>query len=579
MDIYHVSRHVGNARLTIAGAQLSIKSFSNLRQIAQHLNRNYRNRMMYIAYKMAPGARYRTFSIPKKNGDERRICAPRAALLDLQRDMKKLIEADYRPRAHVHGFVSNRQRGIVSNARPHIQKQWVLNIDLKDFFETIHFGRVVGRLRAPPYEYPPEISNFIAHIACFQTTKEVNGVERETSVLMPGGALSPLLANIVTDKLDGELSRLCKQLGCAYTRYADDITISSNRRRFPSRIARFDDVESQTEVLLSESFQEIIESNGFQINHEKTRLLGKSFKQEVTGLVVNQKVNVKRTFVREVRAMLYDWEQNGLDEASSNHFMNKRPDRGRLVEYEAVNFEWVVHGKLEFVKQVKGSADPVFRRLAARFNVLTTGMPFALPIIETDDVLNAAVWYLENDVDAGSVGTCFAIEPNLFVTCAHCLGDGLRIFSRAQPMFSLPAEVVVSDVSNDVALIRISNPLPAFEPAATLEMAEDQEVDSVTINDAVQVAGYPSNSDQNTLTIRASQVTGYSRITFSGTPSSVDNVFELISGTYEGMSGGPLLKDGKVVGVIVRGPNDSDRTVSCKAVRANFATQLIDSLT
>ena len=393
---------------------MSLKPFANLRQIAFALRRNYRKRFVYIAYGLAPGARYKEFTIPKKSGGTRRICAPRIALLGLQRDILRLLESDYRPRAHVHGFVGGHQRSIVSNARQHVGKRWVLNIDLEDYFETIHFGRIRGRLMAPPYDYPEEIAQFIAHIACFQIEKEVGGSLRTTHVLMPGAALSPILANIVSDKLDAELARFCRQLGCTYTRYADDITISSNRRTFPAPIGRFANPDSHDDFILSDTFQQMIEDNGFRINHAKTRLLGVAFQQEVTGLVVNEKVNVKRKFVRDVRAMLHDWEFNGYAAASARHFNDKRPDRGRLPEQEATNFEWVLRGKIEFIRQVKGSTDQVFRGLAARFNALSSGGQFSIPLVEDSEVLNAAVWYLENDTDGGSVGTCFAVAENLF---------------------------------------------------------------------------------------------------------------------------------------------------------------------
>lgn len=553
---------------------MSLKSFRNLRQVAFHLRRDYRRRMFHIAYGLPTGARYKEFEIPKRNGGTRRICAPYKALLNLQRDILRLIETDYLPRAHVHGFVSGRQRGIVSNARQHVGKRWVLNIDLEDYFETIHFGRVRGRIMAPPYNYPVEIAQFVAHIACFETEKEVNGALRKTNVLMPGGALSPILANIVTDKLDAELSRFCRQLGCTYTRYADDITISSNRRTFPAPIGRFSNPESFIEFTLSDSFQQIIEDNGFRINHDKTRLLGQAFQQDVTGLVVNEKVNVKRKFVREVRAMLHDWESNGLTVASARHFDEKRPDRGRLPSQEASNFEWVVRGKIEFIRQVKGSTDQVFRALATRFNDQCSGQDFNIPLVEDQDVLNAAVCYLENDTDGGAVGTCFAIEDNLYVTCAHCLGPNLRVFPRQNPAFSMNADVVLQDDHNDLALIRIRSPIPAYRPAAFLQLANASEEASVGIRSAVQIAGYPSNLHPSSLTIRSTEVTGFSRQSFDGTPPIIDNVIELLSGTYEGMSGGPVLFDGKVVGVIVRGPNDSDRTISCMAVRTAFVETL-----
>ena len=554
---------------------MSLKQFKNLRQVAAHLNRNYKRRMFHIAYGLRPTARYKEFEIPKRNGGVRRICAPRVALLKLQRDILELLKEDYSPRAHVHGFVSGHNRSILSNARQHIGKRWVLNIDLEDYFETIHFGRVRGRLMAPPYEYAAEIAQFVAHISCFETTKEVDGISRTTSVLMPGGALSPILANIVTDKLDAELARFCRRLGCTYTRYADDITISSNRRTFPSPIGRFADPESFIEFTLSESFQQIIEDNGFRINHGKTRLLRKAVQQQVTGLVVNERVNVRRKFVRNVRAMLHDWEINGQALASARHFNDKRPNRGRLPQQEATNFEWVVRGKIEFIRQVKGSTDQVFRSLASKYNSLCTYRPFDIPLVEARDVLDAAVCYIENEADGGLVGTCFAIKENLYVTCAHCLGPNLRIYPRQNPNFAMDARVVCQDNHNDLALIKMATPFPAYLPAACLQLAGPAVMESIDYESAVQLAGYPSNLTPESITIRFTKINGFSRQSFDGVAPTTDNVLALESGSFQGMSGGPVLSDGKVVGVIVRGPNENDGSVTCLATKSSLLAPLL----
>jgi FlaG/FlaF family flagellin (archaellin) len=138
----------------------------------------------------------------------------------------------------------------------------------------------------------------------------------------------------------------------------------------------------------------------------------------------------------------------------------------------------------------------------------------------------------------------------------------------------MEADEVARDDHNDLALIRIRNPLPAFNPAATLQMASTAEASALGIRSAVQIAGYPSNLDSTSLTIRDTEVTGFSRQTFDGTPTTSDNVIALLSGTYEGMSGGPLLFSGKVVGVIVRGPDDDDRTIPFLAVRSAFVDAL-----
>ena len=142
----------------------------------------------------------------------------------------------------------------------------------------------------------------------------------------------------------------------------------------------------------------------------------------------------------------------------------------------------------------------------------------------------------------------------------------------------MEADEVARDEHNDLALIRLRTPMPAFNPAATLQMASTAEAGALGIRSAVQAAGYPSNLDSTSLTIRDTEVTGFSRQTFDGTPATSDNVIALLSGTYEGMSGGPVLFSGKVVGVIVRGPNDDDRTIPFLAVRSEFVDALLATL-
>ena len=552
---------------------MSLKSFTSLRQVAFHLKRDYKRQLFHIAYGLPFAAKYKEFEIPRKSGGVRRICAPKISLLMLQRDFLKLIEPDYQPRANVHGFVSGRKRSIVSNAHQHVGRRWVLNVDLKDYFETIHFGRIKGRLMAPPYRYSEEIAQFVAHIACIPTRKVVEGHGRETNVLVAGGALAPILSNIVSDRLDGELARYCRKLGCTYSRYADDITISSNRKTFPSKIGRLSDPDDYQAFELATALEKIIKENGFTVNPTKTRLLGRGVQQEVTGLVVNERVNVRRRFVRDVRAMLYDWETNGLDAASDKHFSHKRPDRGRLCE--AHDFQWVVRGKIEFIKQVKGASDRVFRKLAERFNGLSSDISeFEIPLVEDEEVLKAAVWFLDNETDGGSVGTCFAISDSQFITCAHCIGPNLQIYSRKNPKLPMAATVLKRDGHNDLALIGLEEPLAGLAPAATLKIADDTLLASVDLKSPVQTAGYPSNSDTNTVTLRSTEVIGFSRKTFDGKPAKFDNVLELLSGTFQGMSGGPVLYEGKVVGVIVGGPNEEDRTAPFLAVNASALKSL-----
>ena len=120
--------------------------------------------------------------------------------------------------------------------------------------------------------------------------------------------------------------------------------------------------------------------------------------------------------------------------------------------------------------------------------------------------------------------------------------------------------------------------MPAFNPAATLQIASTAEARALGIRSAVQAVGYPSDLDSTFLTIRETEVTGFSRQTFDGTPATSDNMIALLSGAYEGMSGGPVLLSGKVVGVIVRGPDDDDWTIPFLALRSEYVDALRASL-
>jgi RNA-directed DNA polymerase len=156
-----------------------------------------------------PQDRYRAFEIAKRSGAKRSIEAPSPVLLVLQRKLLQVLEAVYEPRAPVHGFV--RARSVLTNASLHVRRAWVLNIDLADFFPSIHFGRVRGIFRAKPFLLPDPVAIAIAQLTCSQGR------------LPQGAPTSPIISNIICAKMDGELRRFASEQGAVYTRYADDI--------------------------------------------------------------------------------------------------------------------------------------------------------------------------------------------------------------------------------------------------------------------------------------------------------------------------------------------------------------------
>lgn len=240
---------------------------------------------------------YSQFTIKKKNGSDRLISAPDSELKEIQSKLSDLLqdclnnirENSKEKNNFSHGF--ERNRSIITNAEKHKLKKWVLNIDLSNFFDEFNFGRVRGYfLKNKNFSLNTELSTLIAKIACHQDK------------LPQGSPCSPIITNLILVSLDRRLSNLCNRSGCTYTRYADDITISTNKKEFPCEIIKSHNEDS---INLNSKFLKEIISSGFQINHNKLRLLDKKCRQEVTGLTVNRFVNVDNKYAKKIRAMAH----------------------------------------------------------------------------------------------------------------------------------------------------------------------------------------------------------------------------------------------------------------------------------
>ena len=278
----------------------SLKSASSLRQLAILLG-VWPSHLSYVLY-VKPGPKYTAFEIPKRSGGSRTIHAPHQALKVVQRRLSDLLQdciAEIQKRNNVqdriaHGFI--RKRSIVTNARRHRNRRWVFNMDLEDFFPSINFGRVRGfLLKNRDFELQESVATAIAQIACHDNS------------LPQGSPCSPVLSNLIGHVMDIRLVHLASKAGCIYTRYADDLTFSTNKAHFPSEIAEptgTNEVSVQTWAP-SEDLRSVIYRSGFRINAKKTRMMYRSSRQEVTGLVVNQRINVPNEYRRTVRAMVH----------------------------------------------------------------------------------------------------------------------------------------------------------------------------------------------------------------------------------------------------------------------------------
>jgi len=303
-------------------------------------------RLIYHLYILPDEAKYTTFLIPKKGGGHRTICAPISALKILQRKLSQVLVSIYRARPSVHGFVN--ERSIVTNAQPHLKRRYVFNIDLLNFFPSINFGRVRGLFMGRPYILPDEVATVLAQICCFRNE------------LPQGAPTSPIIANMICGRLDSDLQHLAKAHKTYYTRYADDLTFSTNLSAFPSALAT---VNTLNQVEVGGQLKNVIEKNGFSINPKKVRLQKRSqTRQEVTGITVNESLNVSRKYVRQVKAMLHAWKKYGLL-AAETEYLAKYERRHRHSTKTKLQFRHVVKGKIEYIGMVKGKEDPVFLKL------------------------------------------------------------------------------------------------------------------------------------------------------------------------------------------------------------------------
>ncbi|WP_318476671.1 retron Ec67 family RNA-directed DNA polymerase/endonuclease [Photobacterium leiognathi] len=276
-----------------------LKKASDLATFAKLLGYKPKN-LTFIIYKIPSDIKYSTFEINKKNGKKREISAPIDKLRAVQTSLALLLsdclnEIEGNKDSLSHGF--KREYSIVTNANCHRNKKFVLNFDLEDFFGTINFGRVRGFfIKNKHFKLSDEVATVIAQIACYENK------------LPQGSPCSPVISNLIAHILDIKLVGVAKKFGCFYSRYADDITLSTNLNEFPLRIARKNE---NFDYELHPKFENIINYCGFKVNKEKTRLQYRGQRQTVTGLVVNKKVNIRKEYYSKARSITHTYLKTG----------------------------------------------------------------------------------------------------------------------------------------------------------------------------------------------------------------------------------------------------------------------------
>lgn len=277
--------------------------------------------------------------VPRRSNVPRLIEAPKPWLKQLQRRVLRRILDRIPPHEAAHGFRAG--HSAITNARCHVGTEVVLRVDLEDFFARVDSGRVYGVFRVAGY--PERVAHLLTALCTNAAPSAVvdhglrelppgqrHGLRQHlgTPHLPQGAPTSPALANLVAYRMDARLSGLATSIGGAYTRYADDITISGDAGLL------------RRSATIRRAVLGIVDAEGFRPNVDKSQLMTRAGRQVVTGIVVNERLNTPRAEYDRLRAVLHDARIRGPEAANREGVSDLRAElTGRIAWVAAVNPE------------------------------------------------------------------------------------------------------------------------------------------------------------------------------------------------------------------------------------------------
>ncbi|CEO89929.1 Reverse transcriptase (RNA-dependent DNA polymerase) (fragment) [Syntrophaceticus schinkii] len=395
-------------------------------------------------------------------------------------------------------------------------------------------------LIAAPYLLGKEAATTIAQISCY------NGR------LPQGAPTSPVLTNMICAPLDNQLMRFAKRNDMIYTRYADDLSFSPHKQNFTSNVIYV----TNEQLTLGDELIDIIKNNSFKINEQKIKLKGKTERQEVTGLVVNKFPNIKREYIRNLRAILHNCTQDGIYH-TAQEYINKGFCHNALIfaakddpskeEFITNWFMQVVKGKINYIMQVKGSKSMTFLKYAQQANKIFGQSLFDIASLdELNEMINKNVYILE--CSEGIQGTGFYIKDIGIITSHHVTKNNgfYKVFTAKSyirgtsiGILSKGINEVSSDAEIDYAIYNLN-----VKNASAMKIGDSSKL---KIGDKIIVAGFPNFKKGDSVTKQSCEIIGCT--SYHGAP-----FFKISGRIVHGASGGAVFNsDNEVVGIIKGG--------------------------
>lgn len=311
------------SRYQVQVEMMSFSSLTSLSDLADLLGISFPRLLLFCKNPL-----YATYYIKKKNGGKRLVEDPEESLKHIQRTLNDYLQSTYHlvRSSAAFGFVrrlanEKKPRNIITNARKHINKNWMMNLDFNDFFHHISAQKVEELFKKPPFGFNDELSHTLAALVSYKGR------------LPMGAPTSPVLSNFATLDLDNDLLGFSAEQSLTYTRFVDDLTFSSNCSIDASHFM---------------NIQEICKHHGFELNADKTAFYGPAHSKYVTGLLVGKQVDVPDEYYSQLVGEIHKYEHAREINNRTNNF-----DMDSLLHHEQQ-----LRGAIQFVERVVGQKHP-----------------------------------------------------------------------------------------------------------------------------------------------------------------------------------------------------------------------------